>query len=559
MLSMLVRVVYFVELAPTPVASLHLYDQNDMNFFDQWAKVVASGDWLTDRSLHPLHTWHQSLLESSSGSAKSGSPSSPENLFAGKTFHQEPLYPYLIGVTYKVFGENVKVVFLWQMALGLLSIILIYRLAARHFGQTTGLVAAMLAGLCGPMLFYEMVLLRCTLITFATLFLADQADLVFARESRLRWFALGGACGAAITLKSTFILFFVGVMAVLIASRWRQPRLLLISIGLATAGVALVISPVVARNVAVGVSPFSLSSVGPVVFICANMADVAPGQGLSGDALTASILRESAGRMLPAILATLRTHPNAMSLLSLLGNKFISLWNWYEVPDNANFYYFRLKAPVLRYLLTFYLLAPLSLVGMFFARGHVRRAWPLFMLIIINMAIMVVFIVLSRHRIPLIAVLLPFAALALVRLGEYLRARNIMALSLFLASMVILLWLLGGRSSESVDLIRPVDYVAPIEIYYIPESVKAAGREDWPRVIGLLEESLRPEPRAVRLMSAGRLATTEDERNLADFYAEIHGNYGLALEKVGQAAAANREKETANALLRAAGGKVKIS
>ena len=76
----------------------------------------------------------------------------------GSTFYQEPLYAYLMAVTYKIFGGDHRWVFLWQLVLGVLTNVLIYLLARRMFGDLVGTVAGALAVLCSPMMFYELIL-----------------------------------------------------------------------------------------------------------------------------------------------------------------------------------------------------------------------------------------------------------------------------------------------------------------------------------------------------------------------------------------------------------------
>ena len=57
-LSSAIRIAHFSEIADSPVASLHGWDQSDMGFFHEWGRQLAAGDWLTSTSLHPLHAWH---------------------------------------------------------------------------------------------------------------------------------------------------------------------------------------------------------------------------------------------------------------------------------------------------------------------------------------------------------------------------------------------------------------------------------------------------------------------------------------------------------------------
>ena len=105
---------------------------------------LAADDWLQDRALHPLHGWHldmaRAYLSQHPGAADSitwqevdAKPSPERKLwdewYGQKRFHQEPLYPYLVAATYRVFGDAVQNVFAWQMLLGCATNVLIYLLA----------------------------------------------------------------------------------------------------------------------------------------------------------------------------------------------------------------------------------------------------------------------------------------------------------------------------------------------------------------------------------------------------------------------------------------------
>ena len=52
------RVSYFQEMKDAPVKVFVNWDQGDLEFFNSWAKVIASGNWLSDTILHPYHSWH---------------------------------------------------------------------------------------------------------------------------------------------------------------------------------------------------------------------------------------------------------------------------------------------------------------------------------------------------------------------------------------------------------------------------------------------------------------------------------------------------------------------
>ncbi|MDA8241374.1 MAG: hypothetical protein M0Z67_13515 [Nitrospiraceae bacterium] len=110
-LAALVRIVFYFEINTGPFISQHDWDQSDMNYFDQWAKNIVEGDWLTEHNFHPLHRWHrmiviaddyfqanpdlaQKYVFAAGGGTTSAEPARLlwNHWYGEKTFHQEPLY-----------------------------------------------------------------------------------------------------------------------------------------------------------------------------------------------------------------------------------------------------------------------------------------------------------------------------------------------------------------------------------------------------------------------------------------------------------------------------------
>lgn len=573
--SLLVRAGYFLELNQGPGVWQHRWDQSDMYFFDTWARDLAGGDWLTDKPLHPLHQWQRliaaeyfRLFPEAGGAlleqhAPSGVPADSGQLlwnrwYGGKAFHQEPLYPYLIAITYKVFGPEVRWVFAWQMLLGVGSNLLIYLIARRHFGMVAAALAGTLAVLCGPLLFYELSLLRESLIAFIWLSLVCLTDLALTR-STWRWWGLTGlACGLGVLLKITFFPYCLGVLAILVLRYRAAPRVLAGRAAALAGGLVLCLLPLAARNLAVGVPPLTLQSVATITFINANAAGFSPGEGFFVSKHAAAIMANTDGAFIPAAIETLKTHPTPWSYLKLLGSKFAAVWNWYEVPNNQNFYYFRLHSRILRDLpVTFLILAPLSLVGLALAAGGRLPCWPLYLAVAVNLGSLLLADVFSRLRIPLVALLIPFAALAAVRILEWLRAgRAARAAAAMAAVLLLSLWTMRPLP-EQRPLIRGVDYCVPYGAHYYPLAEKAMKEGDWPRVAEILAGSLRYEPAVVHRMGVDRSAGNEEETLLAGFFARVHQQYAQALLLAGRQDAALEQAERAAALLSATRDKTK--
>jgi hypothetical protein len=318
----------------------------------------------------------------------------------------------------------------------------------------------------------------------------------------------------------------------------------------------LCLLPVIGRNLAVGAPPLSLESVGPITFICYNAEDYPPEIGFNIDLKYAPrIMGRTGGAFVAAAVETLKTHPTPWSYLNLLWRKFALIWQWYEIPNNTNFYYYRLHSKVLRYLpVTFLLLAPLSIMGLALAIGLGIPCWPLYLSVISNVAVLLLSGALSRFRVPLMALLLPFAGLTLVQIAPWVWNRQTaIGLAAIEGLLLLSLWTMRPLP-EHQPLIRAYDFTIPYSFYYNRLEQQAIHKDDWPRAAEILKDFLLYEPAAVKEMCHSRPPWTEEEAMLAKWFANVHRRYAQALQKTGRAEAAREEEKCALKLLQASQG-----
>jgi 4-amino-4-deoxy-L-arabinose transferase-like glycosyltransferase len=562
------RAVYFEQMSAGPGIWQHRWAPTDMHFFDGWARDIAEGDWLTDRPLHPIHHWHQvqarAYLEAypseatelaraeSAGDARDPAGALWDRWYGGKRFHQAPLYPYLVAATYALAGPDARWVFGWQLALGVLSVVLVHEISRRYYGSGAAAVGALLAALCAPLLYYDLLLLRATPMVFAGLLLVLLTDVALKR-GRARWWALvGGVGGAAILLKPTHALFLAGTLIGLVSTCRRQPRRALRFSAAMALGLALALAPLAVRNLAVGVPPLAVSGVGPVGLINALAEDTVARQGLSmGSRHLPRIMHGSDGRFLPVLLGTLETHESAGTFARHLLVRLRTALSSREIPNNSNFYYFRMHAPILAWLpVGCATVACLALPGVLLSLADFRRGWPLHLFALSSLMTVVVFGVLSRYRLPLLAALLPFAALTCVRLVRWLRRGPRAALVGCVAAVAGLALLLSGGAQG--PLIRASDYKAPYDYHYRPRARDAATAGDVARAAQVFADSLRYEAPVLRELGPDRPARSRHEAQLARLFAQARTRYAQWLERGGRIEEAARERRRAEELRAAA-------
>ena len=560
----LLRAACLLELNGGPLLEQHRWTESDMWFLDRWARNIAAGDWLSDRPLHPLHSWHREIaathlaahpdqaraLARDPAAATDPAQALWNRWLGGKTFHQEPLYAYLIAFTYAVAGPDVRWVFLWQMALGVGSTVLVVHLTRRWFGDLAAAVAGLLQVLFAPFLVYDFVLLRTTATTFAALGLVVLLEWALPRPSRRAWLGLGVAFGAALLLQTIFALLLAGAV-MLLALRSPGPGAARAGRGAAlAAGVLVALAPAIARNVAVGVSPLALSSVGPLVFLAANTVDYVPEEGFGIDDHVPRILSDADGDGVAMVRAALATHPGLGSYLGQLRRKLAVAWNWYEVPNNTNFYYYRLHSRVLSLLpVTFALVSPLALLGLALALPRARQLAVPYLLAAALLAPLLVFYVLSRFRVSLAVAVIPFAAAAVVTLLRWTTEGRWARCAAALAALALLGAWTWRPLVPNRALIRRADWVVPLEVYYAPRMEDNFRRRDWGAAVALLDRALALEPPEVTALRAGAPPRDEESVHYASVFGMVHFRLAQALERAGDATRAAEESRVARALL----------
>ncbi|MDH5637597.1 MAG: glycosyltransferase family 39 protein, partial [Nitrospinota bacterium] len=319
LVSLVLRVEYYRDLSATPLAQYHLAENSDMNFFHQWGMNIASGDILSSKAPFPITLLYKDvarkfLAGNPSVAARlaqtSGGKSAEEAVWGvwfGKGFYQEPLYPYLVAATYYLFGADPRHVFIWQMLLGVMTNLLLFTLARKYFGDLAACFTALIAVFYGPALFNDLTLLRTTLNVFLAVSLIWIVSMVMEKRGRLAWFALGLAVGVAMLSKTIFVLYFISIIPLLYYRHGVRRAVVLGAMALA--GITLALSPAVVRNMEVGAPPMALATGGALAFVSSNSMGYNPWRGLAPSMRhVPRIMGETSGKLVPAMVATLRTH-----------------------------------------------------------------------------------------------------------------------------------------------------------------------------------------------------------------------------------------------------------
>jgi Flp pilus assembly protein TadD len=374
-------------------------------------------------------------------------------------FYQDPLYPYFLALVYSVFGHGYWAVYLFQLALALVFLLLVYDTTRRLFDRRAGIMATAMAALYKPFIFYESQVEKTSLAVFLTaLFLwlfvrslrSDHSSFGLRTSSFLWPLATGIALGLVALTRSNTLLFAPLLPLAYLLNRSRSPasrssfivhRSSFVSALLSVLGVLVVIAPVSIRNsilareftltttqagqnLYIGNSPYNTTGqyqappwVRPTPEFeqsdFAEYANKAAGKTLSYSEVSRFYTR--------AALNWATSH--GRDFAKLLWRKTVLYFNNLEVPDNQDLYFFARYSWVLRLpLLSFGLVFALGLAAMILlARGLGRLSMVVFYFG--YAASVITFFVFSRYRIPALPALLPFAGAMLPWLADTYNAR----------------------------------------------------------------------------------------------------------------------------------------
>lgn len=440
-LSLVLSAIYYVEGHNSPLKSLYKWENSDMAFFDTWARHISGGDWLCDTILHPFHDWHGIVASSylnmypqeaapyyqanthdgvidSIGARKA----LINDIYKGKTFHQEPLYTYMLAISFSLFGYDYEWVYFWQFLLAALTNVLIFYLGKRYFSTLTGLLAATFVMLMGSIMVYEMVILRTTMTNFFTVLLLYLYLLLLEKPNWKLQLAFGAASGITLLGQSYFILFLIPALVWFMWMHRNNKKEVAVNVAAFIGAMLLVMSPLFYRNLKAGVPINAVASHGAMAYIPVNTKYAAPMESFSIYVPSlVKIRHDSKGKMLPAVIECLKTFDSLGSFMKIYIQKINGMFMWFEMPNNMSYYMYCSYAPILGQLpVKYYFIAPLGLIGLMLGCWKLRKRFVPFMLMtVVSMIPLMIAGNLARYRTPLEIMLALAAAYLIIELASY--------------------------------------------------------------------------------------------------------------------------------------------
>lgn len=558
-LAALMRGFYYGEVMDGPVSSTVSWPQSDMAYFDEWARSLAAGNWLQPQPMHPYHLWHEVVLRRHA--EKHGVPELSDSekrvlwneWYGGTRFHQEPLYPYLLAMTYAVTDGDYRPMIVLQMLAGMGTVTLFFLIAENLFSPLIARISGLLALFTPQFLAFEVVLLRSSLILFASLALVA-LSLELARQPRKRlWILLGISSGLALLLKTTLVLL-LPVLGVFVFWRGNAPlSKQLPGLALAVMALAACLAPAVIRNFATGAPPFSLSSVSAITFISGNARDAEVSHFAINDHMV-PIMEDTGGRFMPVVRETIGTHTPG-SLVGLAFKKVRFLFNGRELMNNVNLYFLERNSRMLGVMpVNAYWIIPLGLAGMMLSLRRWRDLFPLYGLCVTSAAVLLAVYVTTRFRMPMIASLIPFASLAVVTIAASVRARSLRAAGragLFLLPGLCLVHL---PLPEMVEKYWAYDYRESARHYFGPLIEASARAGETGELRKYLEQAISIRPPFLDNLAGPDSLPGPKALEIVKLYGRYYRQYAVVLQMEGEDALASDAQQRANLLQSVAGG-----
>jgi len=390
-------------------------------------------------------------------------------------FWQPPLYIYFLALVHWLFPDRFFVVIrLIQSLLGSLTCLLVYTIARKAVPVVTARTAAIVAALYSVFFYFEGELLAVSVEIFLYLLVLHRL-LVALQARRAREWGLAGLFGGLAVLTRPNFLLFIGAFLIWLIflerrqnpDRWgwnllkRWAQILIPTF--------MLILPVTLRNYVIGGDFVFISANSGINFYIGNnpdydrTVDIHPGMQWNEMVMEPVHVGLTKASERSAFFTAkgidyILTRP--LDYAALLVKKLWLFWSGPEIKRNQNIYYARKHSLLLRSLLwdriiafPFGLIAPLSLLGLALSWRHRTSSLSLLCLYSFSyMASVLLFFVTSRYRLPVLPVLLIFAASALTALWHSLSNRQNKRLAGLAISFLGLLVLLNLRSAPDLDL-----------------------------------------------------------------------------------------------------------
>lgn len=359
------------------------------------------------------------------------------SFWGDRVFYQDPLYPYGLGIFYKIFGRHLLAIKILQALLGVAGLAMLFEAARRMAGYSVAVATLAVAAVYRTTAFYDVVLLKEFLGPFFLEAALLTAVLAVQEKRWWWWFLTGLSIGLASLVRGNLLILAPVLAVAFFFMRERRGA------GLVLAGALVAILPCTIRNAVVG-REFVLTTAqaGQNLYIGNNA------ENWTGRYRTTKFMPQGAPEFEEADFrreAERRTGVKAMSagavssfwrgealdaireqpwhFLGATWRRAMMLSNDWEAPDNFNITFLKRFSTVLALpWMTFGLvLWPLAAAGLYLSWIERRKHVLPYVMLAGALVPIAFFFVFDRYRLPAIPILCFFAGYAIVKIAETIK------------------------------------------------------------------------------------------------------------------------------------------
>ena len=370
------------------------------------------------------------------------------------------LYPFFLSFVYAIFGQSITAAACCQIFLDSLTCIFLYFIGFKIFGKKSiGLLSSFIYAFYGIAIFYTGFLLSLTLAVFLSVSLILILLTAKEKEKSLLWFFSGLIMGLSMLLRTNIILFFPFVIFYACTSL-KTVRKTVFRLSLISLGLFLILTSFSVRNYAINGRFSPLPAHGGINFYISNnphshggytALENMPDSAVDIVKASVRLAQKESGKNLTSEQASAYWFSKAAEFIKnnkkqyffLTLRKLFLFWNSEEISLNLNYYFSRKFLPILNLpLFSFGLIAPLAILGIFFAlREKAAKAYLMIAFILAYMISLLVFYVAARYRLPCIPFMIVLASYALhvlVRLIRFSRMKEFIMLFFLTIALMFL-------------------------------------------------------------------------------------------------------------------------
>ncbi len=395
-LALVLRLLYLKDLMHLPFFNHPIMDAA---YHDSWARRIAQGQLVGD-----------------------------------EPFFRAPLYPYVLGLIYKLSHGSYLIPRILQFLIGSFTSLFVFLLAKRLVGTAGALIAGFLCAIYPVLIYFDGEILTESLFIFfsvVSLYLLEIAR----SGKRKMWLFAGITLGLALITRPTIGLFLpLALFGCFLFSR-KFTLLLLV-------GIIIPVMPVTLHNYFVSGEFIPVVWQAGINFYLGNNAQANGWSATSPEirkdwwggyndmiAIPKSVMGrepsygEVSSYWTSRALAFIRNNPGRWAKLVL--KKIALFWSSLEFPNNQDYNFVRATSTVLRNpLVRFATIAPIGLVGLLVAIVNWRKYFFVVAFVITYFVATVAFFVCARYRVPIVPALCLLAAVGLIRIVSLARRRS---------------------------------------------------------------------------------------------------------------------------------------